>query len=241
MSTPLKVAVVGYGKMGREVEAVLRERGHTSVPVLLGSKFPAGCPVGIDFTTAAAVPVNVAAALDAGARYVIGTTGWDDKLDEVRKLATQRKGGVVHGANFSLGVNLFYRIVRDAAHIVSRVPDYDPYVLERHHRQKKDAPSGTAKALAQILERAYGGKRKAAERLDGALPAEAFHVSALRAGGIVGEHTVGFDAGGDEILIEHRARTRRGFALGAVLAAEWIAGRTGFYNFDAVLDHLLRT
>lgn len=240
MSAPLRVAIVGYGKMGREVEAVLRERGHSGVPVLLGSKFPAGCAVGIDFTRGDAVPGNLAGALDAGARYVIGTTGWDEKLDEVRRLVTQRGGGAVHGANFSLGVNLFYRIVRDAAHILAHLPDYDPYVSERHHRQKKDAPSGTAKALAQILERAYSGKRRAADRLDGALPAAAFHVSALRAGGIVGEHTVGFDSGGDEILLEHRARSRRGFALGAVLAAEWIATRTGFHSFEAVLDDLLR-
>jgi 4-hydroxy-tetrahydrodipicolinate reductase len=90
------------------------------------------------------------------------------------------------------------------------------------------------------VERAYAGKRKPAEQLQGALPGDAFHVSALRAGGIVGEHTVGFDSGGDEILLEHRARSRRGFALGAVLAAEWIATRTGFFGFEAVLDDLLR-
>ena len=241
MSASLKLAIVGYGKMGREVDAVLRERGHSSVPVLLGSAFPKDCAAGIDFTRAEAVPDNVKAALTAGAKYVIGTTGWDDRRDEVRQTVEELRGGVVHGANFSLGVNLFYRVVRDAAAVLSRVPDYDPYVLERHHRQKKDAPSGTAKALAQILERAYGGKRKAADHLQGTLPREAFHVASLRAGGIVGEHTVGFDSGGDEILLEHRARSRRGFALGAVLAAEWIATRTGFFSFEAVVDDLLRS
>lgn len=236
----MKVALVGYGKMGREAEAVLRERGHSPVPVLLGSAFPKDCAVGIDFTRGDDVPKNVQAALAAGARYVIGTTGWDESRVEVQKLVDKHKGGVVHAANFSLGVNLFYRVVRDAAGILARLPDYDPYVSERHHRQKKDAPSGTARALAQIVERAYGGKRKPAEQLQGALPKDAFHVVALRAGGIVGEHTVGFDSGGDEILLEHRARSRRGFALGAVLAAEWIATRTGFYTFEAVLDDLLR-
>lgn len=236
----LKVALVGYGKMGREAEAVLRERGHSPVPVLLGSPFPKGCAVGIDFTRGDDVPKNVKAALAAGARYVIGTTGWDESRALVQKLVDKHKGGVVHAANFSLGVNLFYRVVRDAAGILARLPDYDPYVSERHHRQKKDAPSGTARALAQIVERAYGGKRKPAEQLQGGLPKDAFHVTALRAGGIVGEHTVGFDSGGDEILLEHRARSRRGFALGAVLAAEWIATRTGFYTFEAVLDDMLR-
>lgn len=240
MSAPLKVAIVGYGRMGREVEAVLRERGHAGVPVLVGSPYPADCPVGIDFTRADAVLANLGAALDRGARYVIGTTGWDDRLEDARGLVARRAGGAVHGANFSLGVNLYYRVVKEAAALLARVPDYDPYVLERHHRQKKDAPSGTARALARILEASYGGGRKAAERLDGALPRDAFHVSALRAGGIVGEHTVGFDSGGDEILIEHRARSRRGFALGAVLAAEWIAGRTGFFSFESVVDALLK-
>jgi 4-hydroxy-tetrahydrodipicolinate reductase len=234
------VAVVGYGKMGREVEAVLRERGHAAVPVLVGSPFPDGCRVGIDFTRAEAVPANVQAALRAGARYVVGTTGWGERLSEVEGSVALHGGGLVHAANFSLGVNLYYRIVKAAAQTLAHVREYDPYVLERHHRQKKDAPSGTAKALAGILERAYSGSKSAAERLDGALPAGSFHVAALRAGGIVGEHTVGFDSGGDEILIEHRARSRRGFALGAVLAAEWISTRTGCFGFDAVLDDLLK-
>ena len=137
-------------------------------------------------------------------------------------------------------MNLFYRVVRDAAALLARFPDYDPYVLERHHRQKKDAPSGTARVLASHRR---GGRRAARERHDraeGGLPDGAFHVASVRAGGIVGEHTVGFDSGGDEILLEHRARSRRGFALGAVLAAEWIATRTGFHGFEDVLDDLAR-
>ena len=236
----MRIALVGYGKMGREVEAVLRERGHEPVPVRRGEAFPAGCPVGIDFTRADAVEATVAAALAAGARYVVGTTGWQDRMDAVRKLVDERKGGLVWAANFSVGVNLFYRVVRDAAALLARFPDYDPYILERHHRQKKDAPSGTARALADILSKS-GLKRAQPEmELRGALADERFHVSAVRAGGIVGDHTVGFDSGTDEILLEHRARTRRGFAAGAVTAAEWIAGRTGFYGFDQVLDDLAR-
>jgi 4-hydroxy-tetrahydrodipicolinate reductase len=236
----VRVAVVGLGKMGREVEAVLRERSHEPVPVPRGGPFPAGCPVGIDFTRADAVESNVAAALSAGARYVVGTTGWQDHMDAVRALVEQQGGGLVWAANFSVGVNLFYRVVRDAAALMARFPEYDPYILERHHRQKKDAPSGTARALAGILSQA-GLKRGQPEmELRGALADDRFHVSAVRAGGIVGDHTVGFDSGTDEILLEHRARSRRGFAAGAVTAAEWIAGRTGFYGFDQVLDDLAR-
>jgi 4-hydroxy-tetrahydrodipicolinate reductase len=234
----MKVAVVGLGKMGREVEAVLRERGHEVVPVRRGEPFPTGCAVGIDFTRAESVVDNVRSALAAGARYVVGTTGWQDRMPEARALVEKAGGGLVYAANFSVGVNLFYRIVREAAALMARFPDYDPYVLEKHHRQKKDAPSGTARALAAILETASG--RKAETQLSGALPDTAVHVAAVRAGGIVGEHTVGFDAGVDEILLEHRARSRRGFAAGSVLAAEWIATRTGFHTFEEALDELGR-
>lgn len=237
---PMKVAVVGHGKMGREVEAVLRERGHTPVIAARDAGFPAGCVVGIDFTRAEAVLANTAAAMKAGARYVVGTTGWDAQMDEVRRIVEGAGGGLVHAANFSLGVNLFYRVVRDAARLFAPFAQYDPYVLERHHRQKKDAPSGTARALARILEATPGPRPHAATSLEGALPDDRFHVAAVRAGGIVGDHTVGFDSGDDEILLEHRARTRRGFALGAVLAAEWIAGRQGVHTFEDVVDDVAR-
>ncbi|HEY8152322.1 MAG TPA: 4-hydroxy-tetrahydrodipicolinate reductase [Vicinamibacteria bacterium] len=236
----MRVAVVGYGKMGREVESVLLERGHDPVIIRQRTSFPVACPVGIDFTRAEAVLANAEASLQAGARYVIGTTGWDAQLPDLKKLVEQTKGGVVHAANFSLGVNLFYKVVRDAARLFARFPDYDPYVLEKHHRQKKDAPSGTARALAKILEAAPGRRRQAATSFAGAIPDGQFHVAAVRAGGIVGEHTVGFDSGGDEVLLEHRARTRRGFALGAVLAAEWIAQREGLHTFEEVVEDLAR-
>jgi 4-hydroxy-tetrahydrodipicolinate reductase len=234
----MKVALVGHGKMGREVEAVLKERGHETVVVARDGSFPAGCAVGIDFTRADAVPGNVEKAMKARARYVVGTTGWTDRIEDVQRIVKQAGGGLVHAANFSVGVNLFYKVVRDAAALLARFPDYDPYVLERHHRQKKDAPSGTAMVLAGIVSSAGGQRPKPTSTLEGALADDTFHVAAVRAGGIVGEHTVGFDSGGDEILLEHRARTRRGFALGAVLAAEWIASRTGVHSFDAVLDDL---
>ena len=236
----MKVAVVGPGKMGGEVADVLRERGHE--PVMVGARdpFPSGCAVGIDFTKPEAVVENVKKAMAAGARYVVGTTGWSDHVEEIRRLVEAAGSGLVHAANFSVGVNLFYGIVREAARTLARFPDYDPYVLERHHRQKKDAPSGTAKALAGIVEKAGGRRRRAVTSSSGPLKEDEFLVSAVRAGGIVGEHTVGFDSGGDEILLEHRARSRRGFALGAVLAAEWIATRNGFFSFEAVLDDLLR-
>jgi 4-hydroxy-tetrahydrodipicolinate reductase len=236
----VKVAVVGHGHMGREVEAVLHERGHEAVVVGRGVPYPAGVPVGIDFTRPDAVLANIRAALAAQSRYVVGTTGWTDHLAEVKALVDEQQGGLVHAANFSVGVNLFYRVVREAASLLSRFPDYDPYVVERHHRQKKDAPSGTARVLAEILEKAAGPRARAISDLGGgAIPSDAFHVASVRAGGIVGEHVVGFDSGVDELLLEHRARSRRGFALGSVLAAEWIVDRRGLYAFADVLDDSL--
>jgi 4-hydroxy-tetrahydrodipicolinate reductase len=235
----MRIAIVGLGRMGREVESLLRDRGHEAVLVGRGEPFPGQCPVGIDFTRADAVPDNVRVAMSAGARYVVGTTGWDDRRDEVRRIVEEAGGGLVYAANFSLGVQLFYRVARHAAGLMARFPEYDPYVLERHHRGKRDSPSGTARALASILESQVGSRPRATTELTGGLAEDAFHVAAVRAGGIVGDHTVGFDSGGDEILLEHRARTRRGFALGSLLAAEWIATRTGFHAFDAVIEDLL--
>ena len=235
----MRIAIVGHGQTGREVEAVARERGHETVVAAKGGAFPAGCAVGIDFTRGDAVVRNVEAALDAGARYVVGTTGWAEDENTVRALVVGTGGGLVHAANFSVGVNLFYRLVRQAAALFAQFPDYDPYLLERHHRAKKDAPSGTANVLARILEESGGPRRHAATELTGPLAADAFHVSSVRAGGIVGDHLVGFDAGVDEILLEHRARSRRGFALGAVIAAEWIATRDGFHTFEEVLADLI--
>jgi 4-hydroxy-tetrahydrodipicolinate reductase len=234
----VRIGLVGYGRMGRETESVLKERGHEAVAVGRLEPFPRGCAVGIDFTQAPSVLGNVERALGAGARYVVGTTGWADALPAIEERVAAAGLGLVHGANFSVGVNLFYRIVRAASSLMAPFPEYDPFVLERHHRGKKDAPSGTAKALAGILATSHG--RAAATSLQGALPEKALHVASVRAGGIVGDHTVGFDSGGDEILLEHRARTRRGFAFGAVIAAEWIATRTGVHSFDDVVDDLLR-
>jgi 4-hydroxy-tetrahydrodipicolinate reductase len=222
----MRVALVGHGRMGREIETVLRERGHDPVVVRRGDAFPA-VPVGIDFSAAEAVVANAQAALRAGARYVIGTTGWSGRLDEVRRLVESHGGGLVHAANFSLGVNVFYRIVRHAAAQLAPFADYEPWIAERHHAQKRDAPSGTAKVLAGLVS---------AGLADGRTPG----VASVRAGGIVGDHTVGFASAADEIVLEHRARSRRGFALGAVLAAEWIATRTGFHAFEDALADLLQ-
>ena len=186
---------------------------------------------------------HAGAALEAGARYVVGTTGWDDREPEIREPGrSSPAAALVHAANFSLGREpLLPGRAATRPRSVARFPDYDPYILEKHHRQKKDAPSGTAKVLAGYRARPRRRPPQAGEpahRPDGPLADDRFHVSSVRAGGIVGEHTVGFDSGGDEILLEHRARNRRGFALGAVLAAEWIVGQQRLHTFEDVVDDL---
>jgi 4-hydroxy-tetrahydrodipicolinate reductase len=170
---------------------------------------------------------------------VTGTTGWtpDDALRErVRRAGV----GVVHAANFSVGVHALYRIAERAARILGAIGGYDPAVSEIHHRAKRDVPSGTARRLAEIVGGALGsGGPAVLGHAPGPIAAGAVHVVGLRAGGEPGTHTVLFDGSEDRIELWHRARGRSGFAAGAVLAAEWIDGRTGWYGFEETLDDVL--
>jgi len=156
---------------------------------------------------------------------VIGTTGWQEQLAEVRAAALGARIGVVHGANLSLGVNVFYRLAEQAARLLAGFEEYDPFIQDWHHRAKVDSPSGTALEIRRRLARHLGERE---------VP-----ITCRRAGYVPSEHTVGFDSEADTILIEHRARNRRGFAAGALLAAQWISGRTGFYDFQEVLADVL--
>jgi 4-hydroxy-tetrahydrodipicolinate reductase len=156
---------------------------------------------------------------------VIGTTGWYSRLEEASKIGASSNIGVVYGSNFSLGVNLFYQIVERAAQLFSAFDSYDPFIEEAHHKFKKDAPSGTALVLQKTLAKIYG---------DRPVP-----VTSVRAGYIPGTHAVSFDSVVDTIRLEHTARSREGFAEGALLAAKWIAGRKGFYEFREVLEERL--
>ncbi len=214
----MKVALVGHGKMGREVEAVLRERGHEPVVVARGDAFPAGCPVGIDFTRAGRGARRTSrAALAAGARYVVGTTGWHDAAARTcARWSSDAGGGLVHAANFSARRE---PLLPDRAR---RRGPARPLPRLRPLRPREPPPAEEGRALGHgpgagraSSSRAQAARAQAGRRAStGALPDDAFHVASVRAGGIVGEHTVGFDSGGDEILLEHRARIRRGFALG---------------------------
>jgi 4-hydroxy-tetrahydrodipicolinate reductase len=227
----MKIAIVGYGKMGRLVEQVATARGHQVVARFdiednergegLTAERLAGVDVAIEFSTPEAVVHNLRRLITLGVPAVVGTTGWYEHLDEVKKLVAERGGALIYGANFSVGMNLFFKIARYAAELFARFEEYDPFLVEHHHKFKKDAPSGTALVIERLMRTSYG------DRLPKAL--------SIRAGYAPGTHEVGFDAEADTVLLAHTARSRQGFAAGAVFAAEQIRGRRGVYEFPEIL------
>jgi len=230
----MKLALIGHGAMGRLVEARARDEGH-EVATVLGSRESAfraeelaeilgGHDAAIDFTIAEAVPRHAEACALARVPLVEGTTGWLAQLEEVRRNVERADGALIYGANFSVGVQIFYRIVARAAELF-RGGDYAPFVEEAHHSRKRDAPSGTALRLRDIL----------AAHFDGDIP-----VVSTRAGHIPGTHRVGFDSAADTITLTHAARSREGFAAGALVAARWIQGRQGVYEFSETLGEILK-
>jgi 4-hydroxy-tetrahydrodipicolinate reductase len=231
----VKIALLGHGAMGRVLEESARAAGHeigaifTSANAGDAARLLPGHTVAIDFSAPGAVPAHVEAAAAAGVPLVEGTTGWQRDEAGVRKVVEARGGALVYGANFSIGVNLFCRIVAGAAQVFRGVAGYDPFIEEAHHARKRDAPSGTALALEAILSRGLG-REEAATRVP---------IASTRAGHIAGTHRVGFDSAADQILLVHTARSRAGFAAGALLAARWIVGRRGMYALADVLDEIL--
>ncbi len=228
----LNLALLGYGKMGRTIAQIAPQRGfqvrlvmdidaNPHAQGITREKFE-GIDVCVDFTTPDAVVENVRRVAGVGCNLVIGTTGWTDRLEEVRQIVEKNGIGLVHAANFSIGVNLFYRAARAAGEIFARFPMYEPYITEAHHRTKKDAPSGTAKELHRQVSPLLGGRE---------IP-----VSSVRAGFLPGTHELGFDSEGDTVILRHTARSRQGFAEGALLAAQWVVGKKGLFHFADILE-----
>jgi 4-hydroxy-tetrahydrodipicolinate reductase len=186
----------------------------------------AGHDVAIDFSAGSGVLQHVEACAGAGVPLVEGTTGWHELESEVRRVMSEHDGALVFGANFSVGVNLFYRIVANASSLFAAVEGYDPFIEEAHHKRKRDAPSGTAIQLRELIKRELGQVE---------IP-----VSSTRAGYIPGTHKVGFDSAVDQVTLTHTARSRAGFAAGALVAARWIIGRQGVFEFSEVMDEILR-
>ena len=232
MNNTPKLALLGYGKMGKAIAALAPQRGfevHLVMDVDVNAEGQgitrenfAGVDVCIDFTTPDAAVENIRRVAALGVNLVVGTTGWHSRLEEVRKIIDNAGVGMVYAPNFSIGVNLFYRLVRAAAEIFAPFSMYDPYVVEAHHKFKKDAPSGTALEVKRQIQPALG-KRE--------VP-----VTSVRAGYIPGTHELGFDSEADTIVLRHTARGRQGFAEGALHAARWVVGRKGLFTFADVLE-----
>jgi len=248
----MRLALIGYGRMGRVLESLATARGHEIVAIV----DPAGqgqatdrltaaaverADVCLEFTRPEAAADNVLALCGMGKRVVVGTTGWYARLEEVAAEVQKRKGAVVYGANFSIGVNLFFRLVEHAGNLFGSLQDRDFYIAEAHHRAKLDAPSGTARRLAEILlARCRHKTGKAPLGLDGPISTDQLQTVAIRAGWIAGTHRVGIEGPHDSVVLEHQARSREGFADGALRAAEWLAtAPPGLYRFEDVLDDVL--
>lgn len=207
---------------GDEVGAIISSRNAGTVLEL--SRQLAGHDVAIDFSAGPLVLGHVEACVKAGVPLVEGTTGWSQQA-EAGRLVLDHDGSLVYGANFSVGVNLFYRIVSHATSLFAGVGEYAPFIEEAHHARKWDAPSGTALRLSELMTEKLAGKE---------IP-----ISSTRAGSIPGTHRVGFDSSVDQIMLTHTARSREGFAAGALVAAHWIVGRKGVFEFSEVLDGIL--
>lgn len=261
----MKVAIVGYGKMGRMIEKTLQARSHECVcavdlfepdatcitsdhVVMAEAVKSSGAEAVIEFSHPASVVENIRALLPLRLPLVVGTTGWRDRLPEVAELVELNKTSLLHASNFSVGVNLFYRIVSAAASMISRFEgEYDPAVFEAHHNQKVDSPSGTGIDIARRVMEHFTEKTALVTDAYTRKPeAREMQLASLRVGSLPGTHGVVFDSPADTIELVHTARNREGFASGAVHALEWLCkpdssgrARTGVFTMNDVLDSIL--
>ena len=237
----MKIALIGYGKMGKAIEAIALERGHEiAVRIdagggsLFGSEALQTADVAIEFTNPEAAPLNVKAALAAGVPVVCGSTGWNAGIKNVENFCLEKDGALLVSSNFSVGVQLFFALNKHLARLMAGRPDYKVALQETHHTAKKDAPSGTAVTLAEgiLAERNdyYSWHLGASEKTN-SIPVEA-----LREEAVPGTHVITYSSAIDEIQISHTAHSRAGFALGAVLAAEFLAGKKGVFSMEDVLQ-----
>lgn len=252
----MKAAIIGYGKMGREIEQILKERGHETALIIdtdnaaeLDAAHLAEIDVAIEFTTPQTAYDNIRTCLEAGTAVVSGTTGWTDRLPELQALCRERDGAMFYASNYCLGVNLLFRLNRELAAMIERLhAAYDVRIEEIHHTQKKDAPSGTAITLAEGIIGNLTTKRTwvnyapgiecAANRTEdpAAAAPEQLVISSVREGTVPGTHTVSYESEDDVLELRHTIKNRRTLALGAVVAAEFLCGRTGVFGMEDLMQ-----
>jgi 4-hydroxy-tetrahydrodipicolinate reductase len=247
----MNIALIGYGRMGKEIEALAptqrisvvarfdidNNRGGSGLTV----DALKGVDVCIDFSVPNEVLTNLRRVAGCKKNLVIGTTGWNDRFEEARQIVEKEKIGLVYAANFSIGVNLFLKLVEEAGRRFAQFEDYDVAVQEIHHKEKLDSPSGTALEIGKILLNASKRKKEVlAGNIQGKIKPEQLQITSTRTGRVTGVHTVLFDSVADTIELKHTAKNRGGFALGALLAARWINGKRGWYSMLDVLKDALQ-
>lgn len=230
----MKIALLGYGKMGKAVEKAAARRNHS-----ICQKNGEDCDLFIDFSHASVILDHIDLCIAAKKPLVIGTTGWYEHLEQVKQKVASSGIGVLYSANFSLGVNLFARVVQEASKLLHPFENYDVAGFELHHNQKSDTPSGTAQVLAEKILQHFPRKKRTLYTCENRkIEKEELQFTSLRLGGQVGTHSVIFDSEQDSITLTHTAKNRDGFAEGAVIGAEWLLGKKGFYSIDDLLDDL---
>jgi len=236
----MKIALIGYGKMGKEIEQIAISRGHSVVLTIdinnsedLTAENLSKADVAIEFTSPGTAVKNYQKCFDAGISVVSGTTGWLEQKESVEKACREKNGCFFYSSNFSLGMNIFFELNRNLARMMKGFPQYDVSMTEIHHIQKLDAPSGTAISLAQDIISVHGGKTK--WTIEEPESNEELHIQPIREGTVPGIHTIKYNSEVDYIEITHSAYNRKGLAMGAVMAAEFSAGRKGIYSMADLL------
>ena len=226
----MRIALIGYGKMGKLLHTLCSQRGFEVVSIIDKSNITYnknidkeslnGAEVALEFTQPEGVIKRVRALAQYGVNIVIGTSGWYEKIEEVENLAIDNKIGIIYGANFSIGMNLFFQAIDYLSKMMAQIPDYDLYAYEEHHNMKKDRPSGTAKYITSLLKKNQSNI------------SPNFEFESIRAGKKPGTHLVGYDGEFDFIELKHLARERSAFVSGALKSAQWLDGKRGFYNYS---------
>ncbi len=238
----MKIAIIGYGRMGREIEKAALERGHSIIACIDNEieweqheKLLRNADVAIEFSLAGSAPANILKCFELDLPVASGTTGWLDRMDEISRTCLEKNQAFFYAPNFSIGVNIFFELNKKLAQMMSDFGEYEISISEAHHVHKADAPSGTAIKLAGDII-SESGQKKA--WTDSPEPGEdEIGITSLREGNIPGTHTVVYESSFDKIEITHSAKSRKGFALGAVMAAEWLPGKKGVFG----MNHLLKT
>ncbi len=243
----MNITLIGYGKMGKEIDRLATERGFSVVGRISSSSPPLPenavrqTDVVIHTATPSCVKQHVEEWAARGKNIVVGTTGWYHELPSIQTLVAQHNVGLVYASNFSIGVNILFKIIGEVANLFDRFEEYDAFIHEVHHKGKLDSPSGTALTLGNILLSRMRRKRELLTKApEGAIKPEQLHISSSRAGAVVGTHCITFDSAADSIEIVHTAKNRSGFALGALLAAEWIHCKRGLFTMEDVFNDLFK-